>query len=466
MNASVTKVAEPKAGPKSDHTTPKDGNGFASHLLAFEAQVRSLGREAELVAHLCNDGRRILNARQAFFLSRKVENGPFQVIGVSSIPIVDRNAPTIRWIEKLVKRLGEEAAIDRQHCFTLPAFCDDTDQEQHTYPFAEFVWTPMVDGDRVVAGYLTTRETPFPQNELALAERISSLYETSLRALSGRAKRTKKPALTKKRTALIGLALLAGALFPVPISALAPVTVRPLDPFIVAAPFEAVVREIVVDQGSPIADGDLLIKFDDIEQRNAAEIAQRRNAVSQAKLQRVSQAAIYDQDMKKELAVAKAEYALANAELAYAEEVLTNTSLTAPKSGLAIYSDKRDWVGQPVNAGQAILYIANPDEITFAIDLPVKESIVLKKGAEVKVFLDSAPLNPIRAVLTETSYEPRADDNGVLSYRLRARFDADAEGVPPRIGVKGTAQIMGDRTPFIYAVLRRPLSSLRQLTGI
>ena len=56
-----------------------------------------------------------------------------------------------------------------------------------------------------------------------------------------------------------------------------------------------------------------------------------------------------------------------------------------------------------MSAGEAILQIANPAKVRFSIDLPVRESLVLKDGARIKVFLDSDPLRPVEATLVEAA---------------------------------------------------------------
>ena len=138
--------------------------------------------------------------------------------------------------------------------------------------------------------------------------------------------------------------------------------------------------------------------------------------------------------------------------------------MSSPVPGIAIFSDKRDWEGKPVSAGQAIVSIADPANVQFSIDLPVKDSVVLDKGARVKVFLDSDPLNPLEAVLTDVSYRAQPDKRDILSYALRAELTG-SDQVLPRIGVQGTAQVYSDKASLAYVVFRRPLAAVRQYTG-
>jgi len=52
---------------------------------------------------------------------------------------------------------------------------------------------------------------------------------------------------------------------------------------------------------------------------------------------------------------------------------------------------------------------------------------------------------------------------GVLSYRLKASF-GDGQP-PPRIGLKGTAKVYGQRVSLFYFLMRRPLAAVRQVVG-
>ena len=437
---------------------------MASTLLAFEAGVRALNAEIDLFAHWCNETRRFVGYRQAFLFRSSVRDTKPRLIYASSLPAVDKDAPFVRWLEKVVGGMNDDVGLDKQNHFALPAYCDDTDEETRNYPFTEFLWTPLIEEDSTVGGFLTVRETPWIQNEQLFVQRFCQLYVHSWQSIKGRGRIARKQRFSRKK--MWTLAALAGllAIFPVSITALAPAEVAPLDPLVVAAPFNGVVKEILVEQGASVSLGDNLIEFEDVEWRNSYDIADETESVARARYQRESQRAIADPRAKREIAVARAELELATTEKAYAEELLKKTKLAANGSGLAIYTDKRDWIGKPVSAGESILQIANPERVRFSIDLPVRESLVLQDGARIKVFLDSDPLNPMEAVLVEASYQPVRDKRDILSYRLSGEL-RDEDGELPRIGVQGTAQIYGGKAPLIYVLLRKPLASLRQFTG-
>ena len=436
---------------------------YAKGLLAFETAVREIDNERELIAHFVNAPRRFLPFRQAFYFKRQTKNGAFVVDASSSIAIVDRNVPFIRWLEKIVGRLEGDCGLHEARFFSIPAYCDPEDEEIETYPFAEFLWTPLFDGDVLVGGYLTSKENAWGQEEAALAERFGALYVHALKALRFQKGLVRKKIFTKKRTSLLMVAFAIIGLIPVHMTALAPSEIISAEPFIVTAPFDGVVKEVLVDQGAIVDIGTSIVAFEDVQRRNDFIVADEKEAVAEARYLRASQSALDDPRTKRDVAITKTEFELAKAEKVYAADLFEKTILKSETSGIAIYTDKRDWIGRPVAAGEAIVEIADPTKVLLAIDLPTKDSLVIEVGAKVKVFLDSNPMQPITAEVTEIAYQARVDKRNTVSYRLTASLSGDLP--PPRIGGQGIAKVYGKRAPFAYAVLRRPLASFRQLTG-
>ena len=451
--------------PLKKRPQAENQNDFQTELLIFEGEVRGISDERELFTHFCNSSRRVLPYRQCFYGKVNKQATSFTLLSSSSVSLVDRNAPFCRWIEKVVTRLlREEKDPSRQQSFTLPAYCDEQDEESNSYPFGELLWTPQVQDGQLVAGSIMAREVAWGNNECALTARVSELYLHAQASIKGRKAITKtKPAVRPVLMTACAVLFLLGFL-PVSITALAPVEILPKKPFVLTAPFNGVVKSISVTQGEVLEAGDTVIEFDDVHLLNEKKLADQRAGIAQARYERASQGAIADHRVKREIEVAKAEYELAQAESQYATELLAQAKVIAPVPGIAIFSDRRDWEGKPVSAGQAIVSVADPNSVQLAIDLPVKESIVLSKGAEIKIFLDSDPLNPLDAVLTEASYRAQPDKRDIMSYTLRADF-SDTTETQPRIGVQGTAQVFSEKASLAYVIFRRPMAAFRQYTG-
>ena len=119
----------------------------------------------------------------------------------------------------------------------------------------------------------------------------------------------------------------------------------------------------------------------------------------------------------------------------------------------------------PMYEGVALL--ADPGDAGVLIWLPVADALDIEPGAPVRLFLHVAPLEPLTATLSQTSYQSVLSPDGVASYRLRARFDQlDDEGRSlARIGLRGTARIQAGKAPLGYYLLRRPIAAVREWTG-
>lgn len=448
-------MAEPSA--------PGEPSGALS-LLQFEADIRRQSTLAELQFHLANEMRRVLRFRQAFVLDVAAASAPV-VRTISSLATVEGESALVRWAQTTVAGLHADAGLTKVVGFDAKAYADPGATDM-AYPFAFLMWLPLPDREGTVrTGVLLADAQPWRQSDHVIAERLGATYAHAWLALSPHHARWSP---TAHRRWLIGAAVLAaGALaVPVRLSALAPVEVVPARPAVLASPIQGVVDKVLVAPNTLVKAGDAVISFEDTRLRNEQALAEQRLAVARARSLRSSQAAFGSPDASHDVAINKAELDLAQAEFQYATDVLQRTRLAAPMAGVVVYSDRRDLEGRPVEVGQQLVQIADPKQVEFRIELPVRDSIVIGDTAEVTVYLDSAPLHPITARLSRASYQARPTADKVLAFTLTAQPEqAEAAGTPLRIGSRGTAQVYGERVPLVYKVVRRPLAALRQWAG-
>jgi hypothetical protein len=259
------------------------------------------------------------------------------------------------------------------------------------------------------------------------------------------------------------VALMIGAVVPVPMSSLSTAEVVARDPAIVASPLDAVVSDILVAPGTMVEAGTPLIGFSDVDLRNRAELARSRKTVQQARYFKAVQTATATRKDVEEVSIAKAELESAATELAYAEEMLSRTVVRAERRGLIIYSSKSDWVGRPVRTGERIMEIGNPEETELRIEMPVSDALTLAEAGDVSFFLDGDPLTTIKAKVVRASYRPSQNGESQLVYRVHAAF---ADGKPRRIGLRGVARVSSGNVPLAFFLFRRPIAALRQRFGI
>jgi multidrug efflux pump subunit AcrA (membrane-fusion protein) len=250
---------------------------------------------------------------------------------------------------------------------------------------------------------------------------------------------------------------------PVTLSALAPAEVVPFKPAIVRAPLDGVVDHFLVEPNATVAAGQPLLDLDSRAIQNKLDVAGKELAVAEAEYRQAAQEAVFDDKSRAKLAVLKGRMDQRRADVAYAQSLLDRIHVTASRAGLALFEDPNDWIGRPVTIGEKLLEIADPAQAELEIWLPAADAITLKPGAAVELFLNVSPGAPLKAKLRQASYEATLSPSNLLGYRLKATLDDPAEA--PRIGLRGTAKLYGERVSLFYYLARRPLAATRQFLG-
>ena len=435
-------------------------------LLQLEAMIREAESIRALHFLIVNEARKLIPYRQAFLLSAdKVHKDLYRLQAASSIAVIDRSSPFSQWLERTISTLSKESNMDSVRRLDASS-CPDKikeDWKEHSLPFV--LWCPLtlVDGRRM-GGIWLARENPWKDSEATLVKRLAATCAHAWFALLGKEKLKRSKHYERAIIASVAFIIFSFFVIPIRISALAPVEIVAQEPAIVSAPIDGVISEVLLQPNSSVSTGNVLIRYEDTGLRNQYEIAEKTLAVAVAEYQKVAQGAFNDARSKAQVALAKAQVELKQAERDYALELLEQVEIKAQKPGVLIYSDKADWEGRPVQVGQQIMQIANPEKVSLRIFLPVDDSIFLVEGAEAKIFLDVDPLNAIDASVIFSSYEAEITPNNVLAYRLEAQFTDPDER--QRIGLQGTAKIYGERVSLFFYLFRRPLASFRQIIGL
>ena len=66
--------------------------------------------------------------------------------------------------------------------------------------------------------------------------------------------------------------------------------------------------------------------------------------------------------------------------------LLDRTTIYSPAEGVAVLQDKSLLIGKPYNIGENIMVVANPSLVEVNIFMPVKDSITIKKDANIMFF--------------------------------------------------------------------------------
>jgi multidrug resistance efflux pump len=451
--------------PQQPPTDDGKAHLAALHLLTLEAEIRRQPSRQDLLFHLVNSLHDLVPYGQAMAWRRGRKGGKFQLKVVSGLPVADRHTPLAEALQGLLAAHDKAGFLNNQVAFEVQPPGDSAGRS----PLLDFalrhaLWIPLRDYDGVVnTGALLLREQPFSPREQTLLQRLGETYGHALRVF-GRQRRLLDRLPLSKRSLGIGAAIIvAAALIPVRLSVMAPVEVIADQPYVLTAPINGVIRNILVAPNTQVQANQALVQFEDIQPRNEMVLAQQQLAVAQAKDSRTSAAAFNDAEAAHELAIAAAEHDLARVNYEYTLEVLQRTLIHTPSAGLAVYSDRRDWQGRSVQVGEEIMQVADPERIAYRVDLSTGNAIELKPGNPVSIYLESAPLGGIKAELKSVSYTPKTTGGNQTSYTVMAMPTTDTR---PRIGSRGTARVYGEYAPLAFQLLRRPIAAVRQYLGV
>jgi hypothetical protein len=434
-------------------------------LLEVERIVRECRREDQLALVMTHETQKVLRCRQCFLLGLDSRSRAV-VRSATGLASVDRGVPLIQSVEARIAGVRRQRAVAAIEVVDLTREPHPEGDALSVYPFLHWLWVPLADpAGSDLGGLLLARESTWRESEVTVAARLAGAYGHALAALRN-APRLLRGRIISARRALVLTALgLAALAIPVPMSALAPLEVVARDPFIVTSGAEGVIESVEVEPNAEVGAGAVLARLVDLTARNRLELAEREVLVAQAKLRKWQQLSFSDARGNHELAIAKAELDTRLAERDWAREQMQRTEIRTPRAGIAVFLDKKSLIGKPVAIGERIMEVADPSRVEVRIDLPVADALVLGKGNSVRMFLDSAPLDTLPGSIVKADYKAQPSPAGQLVLRATAAIE-DAGGSPPRIGVRGIAQVMGDTVPLGYYLFRRPIAALRQWTGI
>ena len=112
---------------------------------------------------------------------------------------------------------------------------------------------------------------------------------------------------------------------------------------------------------------------------------------------------------------------------------------------MVLFDSPSEWIGKPVQTGERVMRVADPDAVEIEAWVPVGDAIPLAEGAPLRLYLAADPLTAVQGRVRYMAYDAVARPDGSYAYRVRASLD-QAQG--PRIGLKGTAKLQGERVPL------------------
>jgi hypothetical protein len=388
------------------------------------------------------------------------------VVTLSGLMEVDANAPYAQWLVRAASAL----AGGKARAVTSADLPDTLQGQWKDWLPAHALWLPFGKDNENAGGLLFARDVPWRELELRLFYEWVQTWFCAYRALSkpgifGSAFKSllSSPRRMAKKPLLWGLVALAISLCPVRLTVLTPGELVPANPVAVRAPFDGIIKSVLIQTNEVVKAEHPLFEYDDAQLVGKLGVATESLRTAEAEQRQYSQQALSDIRARAALSGARGNVEEKRLEVEFLREQLARAKVLAPRDGTAFIDEPSEWIGRPVSAGQRILRLAEPNDKEIEAWLPVGDAIVLPDGAPVRLYLNASPLFPVSGKIRYISYDAFHRPDGQYAYRVRATLEGASDH---RVGLKGTARLTGGRVPLIYWALRRPLAALREFLGM
>jgi len=178
-------------------------------------------------------------------------------------------------------------------------------------------------------------------------------------------------------------------------------TLKADEEVMVSSEVDGIVRQIKVDEGSPVSAGTLLVEVNEIDymldwKRSEAVLKQAEANLANAKAEYKRKDALYKEelitkqqfdDITTKIALAEAELDRAKATLAISKEKLSRTKIYSPLTGAV--KEKRVSVGDYVRNGTPLLQLIKINHLKLNFTISEKDAASIKIGQEVVFNVDS-----------------------------------------------------------------------------
>ncbi|MFM2058949.1 MAG: hypothetical protein RLY71_3334 [Pseudomonadota bacterium] len=392
----------------------------------------------------------------------------------SGVSDIDQHGPYALWLTRLARSLaGQPAGIVTPE--QVDARC--AEEWPQWWP-PHLLWLPAPTDTTDAPALLLVREIPWTETEQAWLTQWFDLWRLADQAAAAGGQRRvfdpgalwqalRRPgdatrAGWRRKRWLVGVALLLLAMLPVHLTLRAPGELVPREPTVLRAALDGTVRRLLVEPNQVVQAGQVLAELDDASFASRLQVARQALVTAETEWRQTSQQAFIDARAKAQLPVAQGKLAERQTEVRYLEQQMQRTTLVAPHAGVVLIDDAGSWAGRTVQAGEALLRLAEPQDQELEAWLAVGDAIDLPARSAMNLYLASRPASPVGAALRLYAFEAEHRPDGTLAYRLRGQLQGPAS---ERLGARGTVRITGPQVPLIYWMLRRPLAALRETTG-
>lgn len=453
-------------------------------LLTLQKGARHKQKKSELEFLMVNQTFNLVPYRHCVYWQWDGE--AVNIIAASGLVQLDPYGPYSLWLKKIIAKLLQEKVLTQKLAVAddvvqsyvtqlpvTPADCGpDETEEWAKWVSAQAILFVLKDKqDQVMCGVWVDREEPFNDTDRAFLEDLMDGYAHALHGFDAGATGQRKKAfwkslfsLSKSNVQRVAIAICLIMLIPVRTSVTAPAEIVPREPYVVSVPFDGVIEDVVVSPGQTVKKGDLLVRMDSTALKNKSDMTSHEMETAEIAFNKTEREALIDRTKLAEIEILRSQVDTKGSERRYAVELLSRADIRAERDGIVIFSDANALRGKPARLGEQIMQLADPQDSELLIRVPVESMIKINEAVPATFFLNVMPLGFRDAVYESIGYQATPDPDGLLTYKVRARFDKS--GPMPRVGWTGTGKVYGHRAILAYNIFRRPMVTLRRKLGV
>ncbi len=263
--------------------------------------------------------------------------------------------------------------------------------------------------------------------------------------------------LTGWRACAIAALVLTPLVYPWSARTTCPVVLEPVAQRLIAAPFEGVFDHSLVLPGEHVQAGQVLGTMDGRELRT-------RIAACEADITRASKSRDVNMAAGK-LAAAQIDR-LEMERLEHERMVFTHrleqVDIRSPIEGIVVTGDLRRYESATVKVGQSLYEIAPLNRLVAEMAVPEEDLEQVADGAELSLWLDAAPGNKWEGSVERLHPRGELRDNRQV-FIAETTLTNDEGTLRP--GMKGSATVLGPRSPGIWLLIRKPWHEVRRFLG-
>ena len=422
--------------------------------LLIEKQLLSCTNPSDFHFTLLSVLQKTLKCQQAVIYQKKL--GKFSIKNAMHVSQIDNSSPLILWLENefLTAIDTEQPAI-----LDVPPVGNVSMLQQY-----KKIWhLPLIKNAQHNVGILCFLDNVPSEKDITLMAmmcvNMALLYEKMHQHTQ---KKWRQIFSSPKKIAIIGLVLLSVMFIKVPQKVLATAEVSPVQPELISASIDGIVKQILVQPDEPVKKNDKLVLLDDEVIKNKLSEAAQEYNVAYSRYLKAYRNAFNDQQSKNEIQLLKNNISQAKIKQTYFEELLSRTVISASKEGIAIFSSPNEFIGKPVRVGQRIMLLADPNDKIIDFWVPIDNVVNIDPTQALVLYSNLQPLNSIEAKLKFINPIAQPMPDGSLGYFGQATFNDKRV----TLGEKGTLKLYGEKKSLWLLLFQRPLRFVRQSLGI